>query len=64
MNHNALPQANMKVPTSVKRKELFSEIREFEKKRRKSIEKGSRQVAGEGPAVLHICFCGLFNNSK
>ena len=57
----------MKVPTSVKRKELFSEIREFEKKRRKSIEnleKGSRQVAGEGPAVLHICFCGLFSNSK
>ena len=57
----------MKVPTSVKRKELFSEIREFEKKRRKSIEnleKGSRQVAGEGSAVLHICFCGLFNNSK
>ena len=57
----------MKVPTSVKRKELFSEIREFEKNRRKSIEnleKGSRQVAGEGPAVLYICFCGLFNNSK
>ena len=26
--------------------------------------KGWREAASEGPTVLHICFCSLFNNSK